>query len=306
MRLLITGGCGFVGTNLVARLAGRNDVQVRVFDNESLGKREHLGAFAGEFFKGDLRDRAALEAALDGVDAVVHLAANTRVIESIEDPAENFDVNVIGSMNLLQAMRAKGVKRLVNASTGGAIVGEVPPPVHEELVPRPISPYGASKLAVEGYCSAFAGSYGFDAVSVRFANVYGPRSFHKGSVVAAFFKRILDGETLIVYGDGSQVRDYVYVGDICDGILAAMNSGKSGVYQIASGLPVTINELIAAMRVVAAPIEIKVEYRPARAGEIYATYCDISKARRDLGFSPGMSLERGLATTWEWFRSVGR
>jgi UDP-glucose 4-epimerase len=301
MRVLITGGCGFVGTNLAALLHKRGGYAVRVFDNESLGRREHLGDTPVEFVRGDLRDRAALDQALDGIDAVVHLAADTRVIDSIADPRFNFDVNVLGTLNLLEAMRARGIARLANASTGGAIIGEAEPPVHEEMVPRPLSPYGASKLAVEGYCSAFAASYGLRAVSLRFSNVYGPRSFHKGSVVAAFFKRILEGEPLVVYGDGSQVRDYVFVENICEGIVAALERGASGPVQLGSGRPVTINDLIGAMRKVVAPREIRVVYEPFRKGEVYATYCNIAKAERELGFAPSVGLAEGLARTWAWF-----
>jgi len=301
VNLLVIGGAGFIGTNLISRLGTMPDMRVRVLDNESLGRREHLGAFGGEFVCGDIRDRDTVHAALDGVDAVVHLAADTRVIESIADPARNFDVNVQGTFTLLEAMRARGVRRLVNASTGGAILGEVSPPVHEEMVPRPVSPYGASKLAAEGYCAAYSGSFGFHTLSLRFSNVYGPRSFHKGSVVAAFFKRVLQGETLVVYGDGSQVRDFVFVEDLCDGIVRGLSSSTSGVIQLGSGRPVSVTALIDAIRQAVAPHPVEVRYEPARAGEVHATWCDISKARRELGFEPSTPLADGLAKTWRWF-----
>ena len=191
-RILITGGCGFVGSNLVEALqGGPNAPEIRVFDNESLGKRDrrHEGLDV-EFVSGDLRDAEAIRLAISGVDAVIHLAADTRVVDSVANPTHNFDVNVVGSFNLLMAMREAGVTRIINASTGGAIIGNAEPPVREEMVPSPLSPYGASKLAVEGYCSTFAHAYGFQATSLRFSNVYGPRSYHKGSVVATFFKKI--------------------------------------------------------------------------------------------------------------------
>ena len=149
MKLLVTGGAGFIGANLVPRLVAAGHA-VRVLDSEVLGQRVHLGDFSGEFIHGDIRDDVVLEAALAGVDAVIHLAADTRVIESIADPALNFDVNAVGSFRLLEAMRRRGVTRIINASTGGAIIGDAEPPVHEEMMPRPISPYGATKLAVEG------------------------------------------------------------------------------------------------------------------------------------------------------------
>ena len=302
MRVLVTGGCGFIGANLVPRLTAAG-WQVRVLDNEIMGHRDHLGDFAGEFIAGDIRDPAALDVALDGVDVVVHLAADTRVIESIADPAFNFDVNVVGSFRLMEAMRARGIRRLVNASTGGAIIGDATPPVHEAMVPNPIAPYGATKLAVEGLCSAWSGSYGFSALSLRFANVYGPRSFHKGSVVAAFFRRIANGLPLIVHGDGEQVRDFVFVDDLCDGIMRGIDYERSGVLQLGSGVPVSVNALIAEMRSVVAPQVIEVEYLPARTGEIERTWCDVSRARAALGYAPDTSLASGLAQTWAWFQT---
>lgn len=300
MIILVTGGCGFIGSNLVPRLEQAGHT-VRVLDSEILGKREHLGAFHGSFLHGDIRDRAALDIALAGVDAVIHLAADTRVIDSIENPAHTFDVNAAGSFLLLEAMRASGVTRIVNASTGGAIMGDVEPPVHEAMVPNPLSPYGATKLAVEGLCSAYAGSFGFNAVSLRFANVYGPRSFHKGSAVAEFFKRILRREPLIVYGDGEQTRDFVFVDDLCDGIVHGLDHQGSGVFQLGSGRPLSVNRLIAAMREVVAPLPVVAAYRPARAGEVNQTWCDISKASDQLGFDPATPIEKGLAMTWQWF-----
>jgi UDP-glucose 4-epimerase len=301
MRVLITGGCGFVGANLIAHLNAAGGHEVRVLDNESLGKREHIAGLDAEFVHGDIRDARALASALAGMEAVIHLAADTRVIDSIANPELNFDVNVIGTFRLLQAMREVGITRLVNASTGGAILGEVPPPVHEEMVPRPLSPYGASKLAVEGYCSAFAASYGFKPVSLRFSNVYGPRSFHKGSVVAAFMKRILAGKPLIVYGDGEQTRDYVFVSDLCQGIVAGLRTERPGVYQLGTGRPMSINGLIAAISTVVAPRRVEVVHEPARAGEVMHTWCDISRARAGLGYDPSTPLAEGLAETWAWF-----
>ena len=303
MNILVTGGCGFIGANLVPRLEQAGHA-VRVLDSEVMGKRHHLGEFGGEFLHGDIRDPQALDAALAGIEAVIHLAADTRVIESIADPALNFDVNVVGSFALMEAMRARSITRLVNASTGGAIIGEAEPPVHEGMVPNPIAPYGATKLAVEGLCSAYSGSYGFTAVSLRFANVYGPRSFHKGSVIAAFFKRILAGEPLTVYGNGEQTRDFVFVDDLCAGIISGLTCKRSGVFQLGSGVPVSVNALIAAMSRVVAPRPVLVKHSPARAGEIVKTWCDISRARAALGFAPATPLEDGLARAWEWFLAM--
>ena len=306
MKFLVTGGCGFVGVNLSHYLvqAGHS---VRVLDNMRLGSPDHLEGLEVELIEGDIRDVPTVERAVDGVDAVVHLAADTRVIPSIEDPKFNFDNNVIGTFNLIEAMRAAGIKRMVNASTGGAILGDVTPPVHEGMVPEPISPYGASKLACEGYLSAYAGSYGMQAASLRFTNVYGPRSFHKGSVVAHFIKQILAGKELVVYGDGSQARDYIYVDDLCQGILACIDRGAAGVIQLGTGIPTPLNDLIAVLRDVAGQdgISFDVRYEDWRPGEIRHTYGLIDKAREVLEFDPRVKLEDGIRTTWKWFRKQG-
>ena len=301
-RILITGGCGFVGANLISHLTEVGGYDISVLDNESLGEYKTIEPFGVTFIKGDLRDKDAVATAVNNQDAVVHLAADTRVMDSIKNPEFNFEVNVVGTFNLLTAARAAGVRRIVNASTGGAILGEVPPPVNELMAPNPSSPYGASKLAVEGYCSAFGESYGLPTISLRFSNVYGPLSVHKGSVVAAFFRQILKGETLVVYGDGSQQRDYVYSQDLAAGIRLAIDSQHTGPFQLGTGVPTSVNELIDHMRaVVGDEYPVKVEYKDFRAGEILHTYCDISKARATLGFDPSTSVPDGLASTWKWF-----
>jgi UDP-glucose 4-epimerase len=302
--VLITGGAGFIGRHLADHLVRRGDVAVTVIDNESLGDRRHLDLDRVRFVAGDLRNRDDLRVALTGQDAVVHLAADTRVMDSIEDPGFNFENNVIGTFNLLELSRELGIRRIVAASTGGAILGDVTPPVHEEMAPQPTSPYGASKLMLEGYLSAFSASYGLSGCALRFSNIYGPRSFHKGSVVAAFFKLLLAGEPLEVFGDGSQARDYLYIGDLVEAIWAAVDSDAEGAFQLGSGRPTTINELLDAMRRVTGR-EIEVDYRDFRPGEVRVTWCQVDKARRVLGFNPVTTLDEGLRDTWEWFQSQG-
>lgn len=304
-KVLITGGAGFIGRHLADHLVGRGDVAVTVLDNESLGDRHQLDLDAVRFIHGDLRSRDDVHQALEGQDAVVHLAADTRVMDSIEDPAFNFHNNVVGSFNLLEECRALGVGRVVVASTGGAIVGDVQPPVHEGLAPHPTSPYGASKLMLEGYVDAFSASYGLRGCALRFSNIYGPRSLHKGSVVAQFFKTILAGEPLVVYGDGSQSRDYLFVGDLVETIGASIDSDVVGAIQLGSGHPTTINELLDAMRQVVGR-QLDVHYADFRAGEVRETWCQIDKARDLLGFNPTTSLEDGLRVTWDWFTRQSR
>jgi len=305
MNVLITGGAGFIGTNLLAFLTESEQFSVRVLDNEIMGKREHIAAFSCDFIEGDIRSEKDVERALYGMDVVVHLAADTRVMDSIEDPTKNFEHNVIGSFQLMNKMRQMKVNRLVCASTGGAIIGDVPPPVHEEMVPKPASPYGASKLALEGYCSAFSQSFNMSCLALRFSNVYGPYSFHKGSAVAAFIRQILNGDTLIVYGDGNQTRDFVYSQDVATAIRdALLNPGVAGVLQLGTGVETSINQLIEALRKVAgSKYPFNVEYRDHRAGEILYSCCDVSKARLELKYNPETELLNGIQKTWDWFLS---
>lgn len=302
MNILVTGGAGFVGSNLIPELVGRGQHRIVVLDNESNGRLSDLDGLPVECIKGELLDRATVERAMAGIDTVVHLAADTRVMGSIADPRKNFEVNVVGTFLLLEVARKVGVKRFVAASTGGAILGEAPAPINEEMVARPLSPYGASKLAAEGYMSAFGGAYGIVSTALRFSNVFGPKSYLKGSVVAHFFKALLAGRQLVVYGDGSQVRDYVYVGDLVRGIARALDADVTGAVQLGSGRPTTINELIEAIRRVVGPsVKVDVRYDPQRAGEVHTTWCDISRARKTLGYDPSTTLVEGLSATWKWF-----
>lgn len=305
MAILITGGCGFIGVNLIDSFQRDTSDHLIVLDNLSTGNKEFLNEFDVEFIEGDICDQDLVRKLMKKVDAVIHLAADTQVIPSVENPDFNFKVNVNGTYNLLTAARAEGIQRFVFASTGGAIMGDVTPPVHEEMVPRPISPYGASKLCGEAYCSAFAGSYGMKTVSLRFSNVYGPRSFYKGSVVAHFYKQILRGNKLTVYGDGEQTRDFLYVGDLCDAVRQALSIEKGGqFFQLGSGIETSVNELIELIKIcVGDEYSIVVEHAPRRKGEVFRNYSDISRAREHLGINPKMDLAGGLKVTWEWFLS---
>jgi UDP-glucose 4-epimerase len=303
--VLITGGAGFIGVHLADHLTRHGGYDVTVIDNESLGDRRNLDLDRVRFVAGDLRDADQLRTALAGQDAVVHLAADTRVMDSIENPAHNFENNVVGTFNLLEQCRDLGVRRVVAASTGGAIVGDVPPPVHERMAAQPTSPYGASKLMLEGYLSAYHGAYGLSGCALRFSNIYGPRSFHKGSVVAHFFKRILADEPLVVYGDGTQARDFLYVGDLVEGIRSAIDSDAVGAYQLGSGAPTTVDELLDLMRATTG-LELDVVYEDFRPGEVHRTWCEIDKAREGIGFAPVTPLDEGLRHTWEWFRDRSR
>jgi len=304
MRVLITGGLGFIGANMVrvANEQGFNDITV--LDNGLLGKEEHINSDHATIVKADLADIDTLSKLVSETDVVVHLAADTTVIGSIEDPAYNFETNVVSTFNLLELMRKNDKKRLLFASTGGAITGEIEPPLNENMPARPLSPYGASKLAAEGYLGAYNASFGMQNCAFRFSNVFGPGSFHKGSVVAAYCKAILNGDPLVVYGDGEQTRDFIYVDDICKMLVNSFDKNYAGVYQLGSGKPTTVNSLIEKLSSVVGEESMSgVNYLDKRVGEVERTYCDISKANKEIGYNPQMSLENGLEITWKWFES---
>ena len=305
--VLITGGCGFVGINLVSSLAGRCDL-ISVLDDLSVGdlgalKREwSAGANTTrlEFVRGDVRERRMVEDAVRDIDAIVHLAAQSGVVTSIEDPSFDYSVNVLGTFNVLEAARKSEVRKVIFASSNAA-AGKQTPPVSEMGAPRPVSPYGASKLAAEGYCSAYHEAFGIGTVALRFANAYGPHSTHKTSVVARFLSLALSGKPLTVYGDGSQTRDFVYVGDLCQAILLALDEkASSGIYQIGTGVETSVNELISTIESVLGR-DLPRRHLPARRGEVERTYLDISKARTLLGYGPQFSLKEGLESTHRWF-----
>jgi UDP-glucose 4-epimerase len=300
MRVLVTGGAGFIGCNLVQHLSGSGGYEVVVLDNLSAGQEQPAFPVGVQFTRGDYTDKATLTACLRGADAVVHLAALSGVIDSVADPRPSFDINVVGSFQLLELARAANVRRIINASTGGALLGEVTPPISEDMAPSPLSPYGASKLAVEGYCSAFAGAYRMPCVTLRFSNIYGPRSAHKKSVVAAFIKNIIREQPLVVYGDGTQQRDYLYVGDLVRGIETALNRTMTGVYQLGSGRPTTLNSLIATLKQVSGR-EFEVRFEPRRRGEVHSTWCNIAKAAQEFGYAALTDLAAGTRATWAWY-----
>lgn len=317
-RWLITGGCGFIGTNLIEKLLAER-AQIRVFDNLSVGSRDSLGAVSEfeeildgdrwgdgvQLMVGDIREASGVREAARGAEVVVHLAASTGVPQSVEDPMHDCTSNVIGLLNTLEAARLEGVKRFVFASSG-APAGEIDPPIHEEVVPKPVSPYGASKLAGEAYCSAYSRTFGVGCVALRFGNVYGPKSGHKSSVVAKWIGRALDGLPLQIYGDGTATRDFIFVGDLVD---AVMKSGSASadqvageVFQIATSLETTVGEVAETIRTVLGRVGVEVPevvYEDPRLGDVHRNYSDTSKAQARLGWTATTDLQEGLAITVE-------
>ena len=301
-RILVTGGAGFVGATLVRRLVASGHA-VRVLDNYSAGDASYLAGVDAELVEGDIRDVAALDAALAGIEAVVHLAAAGSVVKSVADPVTNFDVNVTGTFRVLDAARRAGVERTVQASTGGALIGDATPPVSELSLPKPISPYGASKLAGEGYAHAFAKSYGLRTVALRFANVYGPWSAHKPGAMTVFFRAIHTGEPIVIYGDGSSSRDYTHVEDISRALELALEQDLPGgtVLHIASGVETTAAELATLCRDAAGAPDHPVEYQPKRPGEVDRNFASYDLAEQMLGYKPSIDREDGIRSTWQWF-----
>ena len=298
--ILITGGCGFIGANLVRMLADKN-CKIKVLDNLSVGKKENLAQNDVELIVGDIRDEELIKKVTQGIDVVVHLAAHTNVIKSIENPLLDFNINVFGTFNLLRnAVSSQSVETFIFASSNAA-VGEQAPPITEEAIPAPLSPYGASKLACEAYCSAFAESYGLKTVSLRFANVYGIYSTHKNSVISRFIINVLQNRPLTIYGDGSQTRDFIYVDDICRAIILAMeNDNAEGIFQIGTGKETTVIELARKIKTISNK-NVDIIFEPARAGEIIRNYSGIERATRLLGFVPQIDIDTGLKMTYRWF-----
>jgi UDP-glucose 4-epimerase len=311
-RVLVTGGAGFIGANLV-RLLLDQGYQVTVLDNLATGRHEHLDGLSVEFIHGDILDWAAVEQVVVGKDGIVHLAAQTGVPGSLRDPRKDCEINVIGTLNLLEACRAEkarieakasgghgGGPRLVFASSN-APLGRQSPPATEDKAPLPISPYGASKLSGEAYCLAYYGAWGLGTVVLRFGNVYGPFSADKGSVVAKFFKDISTGGEIIVDGDGRQTRDFIYVGDLCRAILLAVESDVCGeVFQVATGTETTISQLANLVKLTTRS-NIEVTHGPARQADIRKNYSAIEKIRRTLAWEPKVDLKSGLQMTMNWF-----
>lgn len=300
-RVLVTGGCGFIGANLVRLLLARGE-RVTVLDNLSRGVRDYIDGLDVQFIEGDIRDAGALARAMRDADRIVHLAAFGSVVESVQDPATNFDMNVFGTFNVLQQAVASSIGKLVFSSTGGALIGNAVPPVNEQSLPRPISPYGAGKLCCEAYCHAFSQSYGINTVCTRFANVYGPYSDHKSGVINQFFRRITSGNPLVIYGDGSSTRDYIHVADLCDGISRALlnDQVKNDVIHLASGRETSLNELAALMIKISGKADHPIEYREKRTGEVDRNFARYDYAKKVLGFEPQHTLEEGLTETWAW------
>jgi UDP-glucose 4-epimerase len=305
---LVTGGAGFIGSHLVEGLAAHG-VPVRVLDDFNTGLRENLAGVkpAPEIVEGDVADPATVSRAVQGASVVFHLAALASVQKSVEAPDQTHRVCALGTLNVLDAARRAGVRRVVYAGSSSAY-GIPAGDVQTEDDPlSPLSPYAAAKLAGELYAQAFAATYGLETVRLRFFNIFGPRqradSPYSG-VIALFSDALLAGRTPTIYGDGLQSRDFTYVTDVVGALLAAAAApGVSGkVYNIGTGRSVSVLDLVASLnRLLGTQVEAR--HAPPRAGDVRHSRADVGRARRDLGYEPRVAFEQGLAETLRWYRS---
>ena len=302
MRALVTGGAGFIGSNLVDALLQRGD-EVTVIDDLSTGKRENLESAlsnGAKLLELDIRDAAAVGEAVETTEpeAIFHLAAQIDVRKSVADPGNDARVNVGGTINVLNAALASEVRRVVNTSTGGAIYGEgkiLPAP--EDHPAAPEAPYGLSKWCAEGYCELFKRLHGLSTVSLRYGNVFGPRQDPLGEagVIAIFCGKLLAGERAIIFGDGLQTRDYVYVSDVVSANLAAVESNADGAFNIGTGKETSVLDIV---EVLAAHDEgFSADHAPERPGEVRQIYLDTSRAEGELRWQAQVGLDEGLERT---------
>ncbi len=305
MRILVTGGAGFIGSHTVDALVEAQTHEVAVLDDLSAGRRAQVNP-AARFYRADLRDGAEVERIVEREkpEVVFHLGAQMDVRRSVAQPAFDAAVNLVGFLNLMEAGRSNGLRRVIFASTGGAIYGEQETfPCDEDHPCRPVSPYGVAKLATESYLFFYRFQYGIDYVALRYANVYGPRQDPHGEagVVAIFCGRMLENKPATIFGDGGQTRDFVYVGDVVRANLAALRSTASSALNIGTGIETDVNQLYAALARVAG-VKTPPEYGPPRPGEQRRSVISPLRAARELEWRPRVTLDEGLAETFRFFR----
>jgi len=307
-KYLVTGGAGFIGSNIAEELV-RRKAGVRVLDSLITGNLDNIRPFRKsiDFIKGDIRDRRALKRALKGVDYVIHQAALRSVPKSVDDPFTTNDINVFGTLNLLMESKKAGVKRVVYASSSSAYGDVKKFPQKETDLPKPISPYGVSKLAAENYCITFARTFGLETVRLRYFNVFGPRQNPESkysAVVPIFIFNMLNGKSPAVEWDGKQSRDFTYVGNVVEANLkACIVPGISGeVFNVACGSTTSIMDIVDDINKIL-KTDIKPVFAPKRAGDVRKTYADIDKMKRLLKITKLVNFKDGIKQTLEWFRN---
>jgi UDP-glucose 4-epimerase len=301
VRVLVTGGAGFIGSNLVRGLLDRGD-DVRVLDNFSTGQRTNLDGLDVEVVEGELRSYERVHNAVRGTEIVFHLGALGSVPRSVQDPLTSGAVNVEGTLNVMLAARDEGIRRVVFASSSSIYGNQPELPLHESMAPDPISPYGVAKLAAERYSVSFSRVYhSFEAVVLRYFNVFGPRQDPRSqyaAVVPLFITAIAAGQPVTIFDDGEQSRDFTYVDNVVQAnLLAASADGANGrIFNVSAGAPVTVNELAETIgRLLGKPVERR--YLPPRPGDLRDSWADVSESRRVLGYEPAVTLDEGLRRT---------
>lgn len=305
MRYLITGGAGFIGSN-IAKAGVELGHEITVLDNLSTGYLENLEGLGVNFVNGDVRDGELLKELTNGLDGVFHLAASVGNLKSIEFPFQDMEINYGGTLNVLEAVRHNKVPVLVYSSTGAGYGEPVRIPVDEDHPFQPDSPYGVSKIAAEKVALAYSKIYGFRAVCLRYFNAYGvnQRFDAYGNVIPIFATRLLNGDPLTVFGDGLQTRDFVNATDIARANwMAATDANLAGFFNVATGEQTTLNELIDTLKAVSG-LEPTVVYKPFRVGEVKHSVADIAKFKAATGYQPSVSLKVGLSAYWKWFEQI--
>ena len=303
---LVTGGAGFIGSHLTEELSRRGH-RVRVVDSLITGKRRNLEHIPGvDFLEGDLAEMAVAERAVQDVEYVLHEAAIPSVPRSVKDPIASNRANIVASLNLLVAARDAGVKRLVYAGSSSAYGNTATLPKREDMAPSPLSPYALQKLVAEQYCQMFTRLYGFETVTIRYFNVFGPRQDPRSpysGVISLFSTALLEARQPIVYGDGEQTRDFTYIANVVDGVLRACEApGAAGeTINVATGGRISLNELLRVMNAIVGT-NLQPIYEAARHGDVRDSQADITKAKHLLGYTPIVPLEEGLKRTLAWCR----
>jgi len=306
---LVTGGAGFIGSNIASALAS-SGVRLRIIDDLSTGYRENLEEIKGDvdFVHGSLADEKSLRRALEGVELVFHEAAIPSVPRSVEDPRQTHIASVDSTFSLLMAAREMNVRRIVYAASSSAYGDQPSLPKVENMLPEPLSPYAVAKLVGEYYCQVFTRVYGLETISLRYFNVFGPRqdpSSQYSGVISRFISSMLGGERPVIYGDGEQSRDFTYIDNVVDANLKAAETTKGigEVINVANGERISLNQLLSELRSLTGKLDVVADYQPARAGDVKHSLADISRARSFLGFEPRVDLRSGLQFTIDWWKN---
>ena len=312
-KYLVTGGAGFIGSNLVRRILAEGH-DVVVLDNFATGKRENLAEVLERItlVEGDIRDRKAVDQAVAGCKAIFHEAALGSVPRSLANPVTSHDVNVNGTINVLEAARAAGVNRIIFAASSSAYGNQPKSPKHEEMVPLPRSPYAASKVSCEAYFRAYAAAYGMETLCLRYFNVFGPRQDPNGAyaaVIPAFVSHILKNERPVVWGDGEQSRDFCYIDNVCNANWLAVHAPASvctgQAVNIACNQTTTLNQILDALKTLLKS-DIQPDYREERPGDVKHSLADISLANKLIGYAPAVLFKQGLEKALDWYCSEAK